>query len=122
MSEVKTVLVVDDSRVSRLLARQYILNVHPNWIVEEASTGEEAIERITTLTPALILMDVNMPGMGGLNAAEKLRALCPSTPISLITANVQTATRLRAEELGVGFMAKPITGARIAHLLESLAV
>ncbi len=120
MTEAKTVLVVDDSRVSRLMARQFILNKHANWIVDEAATGEEAIDKVKTLTPALILIDVNMPGMGGLAAAEQLRTLCPNCFIALVTANVQSATRKRASELGVGFMEKPITEARIHQLIAAL--
>ena len=120
MTTPTTILVVDDSRVSRLMARQYILGKHADWIVEEAGTGEDAIERVKTLTPDLVLMDVNMPGMGGIAAAEQLRKLRPTLRISLLTANVQSATRERAAELGVGFMEKPITEARIAELVAVL--
>jgi CheY-like chemotaxis protein len=116
----KTILIVDDSRVSRLLTRQYINGLHADWQVEEAGTGEEALERVRSLVPDLVLMDVNMPGMGGMAAAEQLRRQLPATPISLLTANVQTATRERATQLGIGFMEKPITEARIAQLIATL--
>jgi CheY-like chemotaxis protein len=122
MTAKKTVLVVDDSRVSRLMARQFILSAKPDWTVEEAANGEDAIEKAKVLNPALILIDVNMPGMGGLAAAEQLRAACPDTHISLVTANVQNATRNRASELGVGFMEKPITEERIHALIRALAL
>ncbi|SFV16321.1 response regulator [Pseudoduganella namucuonensis] len=120
MESIPTVLIVDDSRVSRLMARQYILSMHADWIVHEAATGEEALEKVHAFTPSLVLMDVNMPGMGGVAAAEQLRKLLPHAHISLLTANVQTATRNRAAELGVGFMEKPITEARIAALIAPL--
>ncbi len=120
MNETKTVLVVDDSRVSRLMARQFILSARPGWTVDEAATGEEAIAKAGALNPVLILVDVNMPGMGGLAAAEQLRASCPGAHISLLTANVQNATRHRASELGVGFMEKPITETRIHALISAL--
>ena len=120
MNDTTTVLVVDDSRVSRMMARQYILSAQPLWTIEEAGTGEEALERIKTLSPALILIDVNMPGMGGMATAERLRALCPQAHISLVTANVQNATRNRANELGVGFMEKPITEQRIHALIKAI--
>lgn len=120
MNDTTTVLVVDDSRVSRMMARQYILSAQPLWTIEEAGTGEEALERIKTLSPALILIDVNMPGMGGMATAEQLRALCPQAHISLVTANVQNATRNRANELGVGFMEKPITEQRIHALIKAI--
>ncbi len=121
MNQAKTVLVVDDSRVSRLMARQFILSARPSWTVEEAATGEDAIAKAQALNPQLILVDVNMPGMDGLAAAEQLRAICPAATISLVTANVQNATRNRAAELGVGFMEKPITEARIHALVATVA-
>jgi CheY-like chemotaxis protein len=120
MTAPKKVLIVDDSRVSRLMARQYIGALHADWIVDEAGTGEEALERARAAAPDLVLMDVNMPGMGGIAAAELMRQEFPALPISLLTANVQSATRDRATEIGVGFMEKPITEARIAQLLAVL--
>ena len=122
MSDAKmiTILVVDDSRVSRMLSRQYILSIHPEWTVEEATTGEEAIQKLDTITPDLILLDVNMPGMGGFAAVAKLREKCPGIPISLLTANVQDATRNKANELGVDFAEKPITEARIQQIIAVL--
>jgi CheY-like chemotaxis protein len=121
MNETKTVLIVDDSRVSRLMARQFILAKEPTWLVEEAATGEEALTKVVDMCPVLILVDVNMPGMGGVVAAEQLRTACPEAHISLVTANVQNATRNRANELGIGFMEKPITEARIHALIGALA-
>jgi CheY-like chemotaxis protein len=121
MNATTTVLVVDDSRVSRMMARQFILSAKPGWSVEEAGSGEEALDKVKTVCPMLILIDVNMPGIGGLAAAEQLRGLCPQAHISLVTANVQNATRNRAGELGIGFMEKPITEARIHALIGALA-
>ena len=120
MPQAKTVLIVDDSRVSRLMARQYIIGLHADWIVEEAGTGEESLVKSRDVRPDLVLMDVNMPGMGGIAAAELLRQEFPAMPISLLTANVQTATRERAAAMGIGFVEKPITEARIALLLSPL--
>ena len=120
MSNTETVLIVDDSRVSRMMTRQYILSKHPGWIVEEAASGEEALKMVQALVPFLILLDVNMPGMGGLAAAEELHQACPSAHISLLTANVQDATRNRANSMGIGFMEKPITEARIHRMIAAL--
>lgn len=120
MNSKKSVLVVDDSRVSRMMTRQFILNKYPDWTIVEATTGEEAIEKMSGLSPLLVLMDVNMPGMGGVAAAEKLRELYPSLNITLQTANIQDAIRNKAEALGVGFLQKPVNEARIHKLLDEL--
>lgn len=120
MDNVKTVLVVDDSRVSRMMSRQFILSRQPQWEIHEAANGEEALEIAKGIHPFLILMDVNMPGMGGMAAAEQLRSLHPESNISMLTANVQDAIRKRASSLGVGFLEKPITESRIHQLLAAL--
>ena len=120
MDSKKTALIVDDSRVSRMITRHYILNQHPDWVIEEAATGEEALERVKSFNPRMILVDVNMPGMGGVAAAEQLCKLCPDAYISLLTANVQGATRKRAAELGIGFLEKPVSEERLHQLLASL--
>jgi len=115
-----TVLIVDDSRVSRMMSRQFILNKFPDWDIVEALTGEDAIEKMDSISPVLVLMDVNMPGMGGIAAAEILRQRFPSLKISLQTANIQDATRNKAAAIGVGFIEKPINQVRIHKLLEEL--
>jgi CheY-like chemotaxis protein len=113
----RTVLIVDDSRVSRMLSRQFILHKHPDWHVAEAATGEEAIEQLASLSPDLILLDLNMPGMGGFAAIQRIREAQPEARITLLTANVQDAIRSRANALGLGFAEKPITEARIDQIL-----
>ena len=120
MSDSKTILVVDDSRVSRMLSRQFILYNHPSYAVEEAASGEEAIAKLAVLKPDMILLDVNMPGMGGLAAIAKLREIQPNVPICLMTANVQESTREKAHSLQVHFAEKPITQARIDSVLANL--
>jgi len=122
MSDAKTttILVVDDSRVSRLLSRQFILYRHPDWIIEEAASGEEAIDKLAAVAPDLVLLDVNMPGMGGLAAIVKLREISATVSICLLTANVQEAIREKAQQLNVQFAEKPITQARIDQVIAML--
>ena len=119
MSNEKNVLIVDDSRISRMMTKAFILSLFPGWQVAEATTGEEALQMAPTLDTPLILMDVNMPGMGGLAAAEQLRKLCPASQITLLTANVQDATRNKAHIMGVGFLEKPVTEERIHKLITA---
>jgi PleD family two-component response regulator len=75
-----TVLIVDDSRVSRLVARQYILTLQPGWTVIEAGTGEEALAKAPEAQPQLVLMDVNMPGMGGIRLCRKVAGIAAACP------------------------------------------
>ena len=116
----KTVLIVDDSRVSRMMTRQCILSKHPGWNVVEAGTGEEALQKIDGLAPYLVMMDVNMPGMGGIAAADSMRQKYPSLNIALLTANIQEATRSKAAALKAAFIEKPIVEARIHKYLDEV--
>lgn len=121
MSSQRNVLIVDDSRISRMMTKAFIHSLYPDWQVVEAISGEEALIKAPTLDAPLILLDVNMPGMGGLAAAEQLRKLCPASQITLLTANVQDATRGKAQIMGVGFLEKPVTEARIHKLITAWA-
>jgi CheY-like chemotaxis protein len=114
-----TVLVVDDSRISRMLSRQFLAQKQPSWTIAEAASGEEAIARLDGLTPDLVLLDLNMPGMGGLAAVDKIQAKCPTARITLLTANVQDAIQDKAKTLGIGFAAKPITEERIDQIIAN---
>ena len=104
----KTVLLVDDSRVARMMARAVVEKAHPGWTIIEAADGEAAIAAARTAPPDFILVDVNMPGIGGIDAARQLHALVPAAAITLLTANIQDPVRHQAEAIGVGFMTKPI--------------
>ncbi len=79
------VLVVDDHTVIRK-GIQNILRGWPEWEVSgEASSGEEAIELTKALQPDIVLMDISMPGMGGLEATKLIRKTCPQAKILLLT-------------------------------------
>ena len=118
---IKSVLVVDDSRVARMLIRNMILSIHPHWIITEVASGKGAIEYARVETPNYISMDFNMPDMNGIEASEIILQHAPQTIIALFTANIQAHTRTQAESLGIGFVGKPITEASIKQALEFFA-
>ena len=76
-------------------------------LVAEASTGEEAIERYRTLRPDLTLMDLQMPGMGGIAAIEAIRAEFPDARILVLTTYRGDVQALRAFRAGAqGYLLK----------------
>ncbi|WP_374351865.1 response regulator transcription factor [Chitinimonas sp.] len=114
----KQVLIVDDSRVSRMLVRAYLEERRPDWQFFEAGNGDDAIKLAEQQPIDLVTMDVNMPGMSGLAAGERILQLRPQADVMVLTAIVQSSVHQRAEALGMRFLQKPITEATIDRLLE----
>ena len=78
-----SVLVVDDQAPFRLAARAVLRRTQGFELAGEASTGEEAIEMVATLRPSLVLMDINMPGINGIEATRRIMDAQPDTIIFL---------------------------------------
>ena len=110
-------LIVDDSRVSRMMIRARVQALQPDWAVDEAASGDEALAMVGQSAPDFVTMDVNMPGLNGFDAADRLHQLAPGTRIVMLTANVQESSRVRAEALGVQFVQKPITDASMLQVI-----
>ncbi|MCB2225465.1 MAG: PAS domain-containing protein [Desulfarculaceae bacterium] len=85
----ETILVVDDEPQLRHLAERMLGEA--GYRVLKASTGEEAVEMAAQpgQEPDLVLLDINMPGMGGMTSIEKLRAIHPDTKIVMISGHAQ---------------------------------
>lgn len=117
-NQIKTLLIVDDSRVSRMMIRTFVLAKHPNWVIIEASSGNEALEIVDRDTPNFCTMDINMPGILGTAAAEQILIKYPTIGIAIFSANIQETHKTRAAELGARFVAKPVTEKSVALALE----
>ncbi len=87
-----TVLLVDDDPVMRQLLRD-ILDRYPDiHIVGEAENGEDAVALTMTLTPAVVIMDFNLPTMSGVKATTSIKLKSPSTAIIGLTASAPSDT------------------------------
>lgn len=75
------VLIVDDHQMVRLGTRRLLEDEPGIDVVGEASSGEEAIEAVDTLNPQLVLMDVQMPGIGGLEATRRCLRVAPDVKV-----------------------------------------
>ncbi|MBF0626178.1 MAG: response regulator [Magnetococcales bacterium] len=118
----KSILTVDDSRLARLMIRGIFAELCPDWRLMEAANGDEALRRVADGLPDLALIDINMPGMSGLDLCVKLLERAPTLRITLVTANIQEKMRHRAAALGVGFMEKPVTREKVKTLLDRLGL
>jgi two-component system, LytTR family, response regulator len=110
-------LIVDDEPVARKILREELESIDDVEIVGEADNGIEALDKIATCRPDLVLLDLQMPGMGGLDVVRKLKH-APSMPvIVIVTAYDKYA--LQAFDAGaVDYLLKPVGQDRLAEAVE----
>ena len=119
------VLVVDDEPdVEMLFRQQFRRDLRDNrFIMDFAQSGESALQRIGGAdgrSLILILSDINMPGMSGLEMLPKVRAERPDVPVIMITAYGDAETRRKAIERGaVGLLTKPIDFALLRYEIDT---
>ena len=114
MSEVR-ILIADDSLTVRT-GLKMLLELHPEWTVcGEAEDGRDAVQKAAELQPDVILLDISMPAMDGLSAAEIIRRDSPEAEILIVTHFESLDLARYAAQTGVrGYIAK----SRIATDLE----
>jgi len=79
------VLIVDDQKPFRAAAKT-VVSVTPGFeVVGEAESGEQGVEMADSLLPNLVLMDINLPGINGIEAARRIRAGHPDTVVFLLS-------------------------------------
>ncbi|MBF0446906.1 MAG: response regulator [Magnetococcales bacterium] len=116
----KTVLVVDDSKLAQLLTKKTIQHSFPGWKVLSALSAEEGLLAIEKHQIDVVLLDFNMPGMSGLEMAQQVMKKAPNLTVHLVTANTQDKMRERAEALGIGFISKPVSEAKLLTALSAV--
>ena len=114
-------LVVDDHPLTRA-ALIGLLEQHEFPVVAEAGDGEEAIERARELQPDIVLLDLSMPGMSGLEALPPLRAASPGSEVVVLTASDTEENLLAAIRAGAaGYLLKTESPERIAGFLAGVS-
>jgi NarL family two-component system response regulator LiaR len=115
--------VVDDHLIVRegLAA---LLEAFPDLkLAGEAASGEEAIERCAEVQPDVVLMDLLMPGMGGINAIRAIRQKQPDVQILVLTSYKEKEYVRGALEAGaVGYLLKNLSAAELAQAIRSASV
>jgi len=104
-----TVLIVDDSKLARIVAGKALAALQPDWDRIEAGNAQDALDIIGQRKIDLAMIDYNMPEKDGLELAAELRAIHPTMPIAVITANIQDEVIARAREVNARFVSKPLT-------------
>jgi two-component system response regulator AlgR len=113
-------LIVDDEALARERLRSLLGDLDTDTgieIVGEAATGQQAVELAQALQPEIILLDIRMPGMDGIEASRHLNALSPAPAIIFTTAYDEHALAA-FEANAVGYLLKPIKAERLQQSLD----
>ena len=117
---VRILIADDDSPIRRLLRR--LIEEHSNWeVCGEAVNGTEAVEKTEELAPDLVVLDLAMPQMNGLQAAREISKAAPGLPMLLLTVQ-QVSHELVQEARVAGFQGavSKSTGSEVVRGVETL--
>jgi DNA-binding NarL/FixJ family response regulator len=115
------VVIADDHDILRSGVRA-LFESHPQWTVcGEASDGEQAVALAASLRPDLIILDVTMPVMNGLQAAEKIREVSPATKIVILSMHESPYITEKALQAGADvFLSKSDAGGKLLRAVDQL--
>lgn len=118
----QTVLIVDDDPRMRAYIRDLLGTESDISILGEAKDGEEAIRLVQQLRPGVVLMDLAMPHMGGLDALRRTKREMPWTKVVMVTVHGEDAYRRAALALGAdAFIVKKRLRGELLPLLRRIA-
>jgi DNA-binding NarL/FixJ family response regulator len=114
------ILIVDDHHAARTTLRE-LLDWHSFQVCGDAQNGKEAIEKVIELKPEIVLMDINMPVMNGIAAAQEIRRIAPSTKIVFLTVHDSPQFKVGTKPWAHGFVPKSEAGKELIPTLERVA-
>ena len=120
MTEAIRVLVVDDHPLFRQGVVQALGSERDLKIVGEAASGEEALTLACALLPDVVLLDISMPGWGGLITVEKITTACPATVIVMLTVSEDKDKLLTAFKAGArAYVLKGVSARELGNVLRA---
>jgi len=118
MNKLRT-LLVEDNNLFRQTLKESLRLSFPEIVIDEASNGVEALQKVNTFAPDLILMDMRLPGESGLGLTQKIKAIYPDIIIFILTNYDSVECREAASRYGADrFIAKESLG-RLEELIRS---
>ncbi len=116
------VMLVDDHAVVRMGFKLLLQEAADIEVVAEAATGEEALKRYPEIKPDVVVMDISMPGMGGLEAVSRLLAKDPAVKILILSAHEDSIHPKRLLKAGAaGYLSKRSAPEELIHAIHEVA-
>ena len=113
-----SVLIVDDAAFMRLTIKQ-MLEANGHSMAGEAATGKEAVEKFVETRPDVVVLDITMPEMNGIEALKRIKIIEPKAKIVICSALGQHDMVAKAIELGAQqFIVKPFEAQRLIDAIE----
>jgi CheY-like chemotaxis protein len=117
----KRLLVVDDEATLVFFLKQDLQETEAAYIVDVASSGEDALTKLTYYRYDLLITDLNMPGISGFTLVEVARSLYPNIKIILMTAFGSNEVQTEAQNLEVdGYLTKPFSIAQLREMANNV--
>ena len=114
----KTILLVDDAAFMRMMIKD-ILTKNGFNVADEGQDGLQAIEKYTALKPSLVIMDITMPNMDGIQALKEIKKMDPNAKIIMCSAMGQESMVVEAIRSGaIDFIVKPFQADRIIQTVR----
>lgn len=115
------ILVADDHPLFREGVVHSLIEQPGFEIVAEAASGEQALKFAKDLLPDVILLDIHMPGIGGITAAEKIASACPAVKIVILTVSEDGADLTQAMKAGAsGYILKGVSSRHLASAIRRI--
>jgi len=116
------ILLVDDHALVREGTRRLLETENDVQVVAEASSGEEAVEVARSLQPDIAVMDIAMPGIGGIEATRAIKKYCPETAVLILSAYDDEPYLLALLDAGAaGFLLKNVHGQELIQAIRAVA-
>jgi two-component system invasion response regulator UvrY len=115
------VLLVDDHELVRTGIKRILNDVRGFKVIGESKTGEEAVQFCRQHNPDIVLMDMNMPGMGGLEATKKICRFCPDVKVIVLTMQTEDPFPTKVMQIGAhGFLTKSAGQDEVVHAIRAV--